>query len=191
MAAADHVLRYLRGTYENSILFSRGVKHANLLWGWVDANWAGDTDTHRSHTGFVLMLNDGPIIWKSRQDSVVLSTSEAVYMAASEGGKEVVYIRAILQDFGFTQTGPTNLYEDNLAAVVMSINPVRRKYSRHIYIRRHYVRELGFAGLVKLIPLGTHDMVADALTKSLPAPALTRHREVMMGPSTLSALLCT
>ena len=102
-------------------------------------------------------------------------------MAASEGGKEVVYIRAILQDFGFTQHGPTDLFEDNLADVVMSINPVRRKYSRHIDIRRHYVRELALAGLIKLIPLGTHDMVADALTKSLPAPALTRHREIMMG----------
>ena len=102
-------------------------------------------------------------------------------MAASEGGKEVVYIRAILQDFGYSQQSPTNLYEDNLAAVAMSINPVHRKYSRHIDIRRHYVRELALAGLIKLIPLGTYDMVADALTKSLPTPALTRHREVMMG----------
>jgi hypothetical protein len=100
-------------------------------------------------------------------------------MASSEGGKEVVYIRDILQDFGFTQKGPTNLYEDNLEAVTMSINPVRRKYSRHIDIHRHYVRELALAGLI--IPLGTRDMVADALTKSLPGPALMRHREVMMG----------
>jgi hypothetical protein len=158
------------------------VKNTNLLWGWVDADWAGETDTRRSHTGFVLMFNGGPISWKSRrQDSVALSTSEAEYMAASEGGKEVVYIRAILQDFGFAQHGPTDLFEDNLAAVTMSINPVRRKYSRHIDIRRHYVRELALAGLIKLIPLGTHDMVADALTKSLPAPALTSHREIMMG----------
>ena len=87
-------------------------------------------------------------------------------MVANEGGKEVVYMRDILQDFGFTQTGPTNLYEDNLAVVSMSINPIRRKYSRHIDIRRHYVRELALAGLVKLIPLGTHDMIADVLTKS-------------------------
>ena len=87
MTAAEHVLRYLRGTYEKGILFSRGVKNANLLWGWVDADWAGDTDTRRSHTGFVLMFNDGPISWKSRrQDSVALSTSEVEYMAASEGG---------------------------------------------------------------------------------------------------------
>jgi hypothetical protein len=40
------------------------------------------------------MFNGGPISWKSRrQDSVTLSTSEAEYMAVSEGGKEVVDIR--------------------------------------------------------------------------------------------------
>jgi hypothetical protein len=75
---------------------------------------------------------------------------------------------------------PTDLFEDNLADVVMSINPVRRKYSGHIDIRRQYVRELALAGLTKLIPLGTHDMVADVLTKNLPTPDLTCHREIMM-----------
>jgi hypothetical protein len=104
MTVTDHVLRYLHGTYEKGIFFSRGRIHANLLWGWVDADWAGDTDTRRSHTGFVLMFNDGPISWKSRrQDSVALSTSEAEYMPASKVGKVVVYIRVILQDFGFSQ----------------------------------------------------------------------------------------
>jgi hypothetical protein len=99
------------------------------------------------------MFNGGPISWKSRQDSVALHTYEAEYMAASEGGKEVVYIRAILQDFGFTQKGSTNLYEDDLAAVAMSTNQVRRKYSRHIDIRLHYVRELALTGAIKLEPL--------------------------------------
>ena len=102
-------------------------------------------------------------------------------MVASEGGKEVVYIRVILQDFGFSQQVPTNLYADNLTDVVMSINPVRRKYSRHIDILRQYVRELALDGLIKLIPLGTYDMFVDTLTKSLPTPALMCHREVMMG----------
>ena len=59
----------------------------------------------------------------------------------------------------------------------MSENPVRRKFSRHIDIRRYFVRELVKA----VIPLRTHKMVADALTKSLPAPAFIGHRRVMMG----------
>ena len=44
-------------------------------------------------------------------------------MAASEGGKEVVYIRAIVKDFGHPQQGYTEIYEDNLVAFAMSTNP--------------------------------------------------------------------
>ena len=62
----------------------------------MDSDWAGDTDTRRSHAAYIIMMNGGPISWKSRrQDSVALSTSEAEYMAASEVGKEILYLRAI------------------------------------------------------------------------------------------------
>jgi len=63
----------------------------------------------------------------------------------------------------------------------MSENPVRRNFSSHIDIRRYFMRELVKAGFVKLIPVRTHKMVADALTKSLPSPAFIGHRRVMMG----------
>ena len=53
------------------------------------------------------------------------------------------------------------------------------QFSRHIDIRRYFVRELVSAGTVKLIPSRTHEMVADALTKSLPATAFIAHRKVM------------
>jgi len=60
-------------------------------------------------------------------------------------------------------------------------NPVRRKFLWHMDIRRYFVRKLVKAGFVKLIPLRTHKMVADTLTKSLPSPAFIGHRRVMMG----------
>ena len=64
-----------------------------------NADWAVDVETRRSHTGFVLMMNGGPISWKSRrQDSVVLSTSEADYITASLCEQEIVYICVILRD---------------------------------------------------------------------------------------------
>ena len=77
----------------------------------------------------------------SRQDSVSLSTSEAEYVAASQCGQEVLYLREILRDFFVPQLQPTCIYEDNLACIAMSENPVRRKYSRHIDIRRYFVRD--------------------------------------------------
>ena len=45
-------------------------------------------------------------------------------MTASEVGKEILYLRAILRDVGHAQTAPTNIYEDNLVCIVMSTNPV-------------------------------------------------------------------
>ena len=63
----------------------------------------------------------------------------------------------------------------------MSENPVRRKYSRHIDIRRYFVRDMVAQQVLKLVPLRTNLMVADALTKSLPAPAHAKHRDVMTG----------
>jgi hypothetical protein len=131
MAAVEHTLRYLGGTFDKSLCFSRDCPIVDTPWGWVDSDWAGDTDTHRSHTPYIIMMNGGPISWKSRrQDSVALSTSEAEYMAATEVGKEILYLRVILRDVGYAQTTPTNISEDNLACIAMSTNPVRRKSSR-------------------------------------------------------------
>jgi len=71
MEAAEHVLRYLRDTWNESITYTRGSRKPNELWGWVDADWTGDTDTRRSHTSYILMMNGRPISCKSRrQDNV-------------------------------------------------------------------------------------------------------------------------
>jgi len=128
------------------------------------------------------MMNGGLISWKSRrQNNVFLSTSEAEFVADSQAGQKALYLRETLKDFGYQQQNTTEMYEDNLACVAMSENLVRRKFSRHIDIRGYFVRKLVKAGFVKLIPLRTHKMVADALTKSLSSPAFIGYRRVMIG----------
>jgi hypothetical protein len=90
---------------------------------------------------------------------------------------------------GFTQLSPTNVFEDNLVCIAMSTNPMRRKSLRHIDMRVHYCRELYTVGVMKLIPLRTHLMIADAHTKSLAGPALSRHRDILMGHTSFYARL--
>jgi len=47
------------------------------------------------------MMNGGPISWKSRcQDNISLSTSDAEFFTASQAGKEALYPRQTLKDFG-------------------------------------------------------------------------------------------
>jgi len=94
MDAAEYVLQYLRDTVEESITYTRGARmcNANELWGWVNADWADDTDTRRPHTGYIIMMNGRTIPWKSRrQDNVSLSISEAEFVAASQAGQQVIY----------------------------------------------------------------------------------------------------
>ena len=73
----------------------------------------------------------------------------------------------------------------------MSQNPVRRigMFSRHINLHKYYVRELLLVGFLKLVPLRTHKMVADALTKSLQSQAFVRHHQIMTVHASFAARL--
>ena len=189
MAAALRVLAYLSCTVNQCLVYTRpgsdSHKH-NRLWGWVDADYAGCKDTRKSHTGYVLMLNGAAISWKSkRQATVSLSSAESEFIAASQCGQEVIYLREILKGFGAAQTDSTRLYEDNQACIAMSENTVHRERSRHIDVRKYFVRELVEEKVLKLIPCGTKDMTADALTKSLAYPSFKMHRSTMLDASSL------
>ena len=82
----------------------------NKLTGWVDSYFGSDVDTRKLMTGYLMSLNDGPISWKSsRQGGVTLSSIEAEFVAASQAGQEVVYMRALLRGFGYPQGSYRNL----------------------------------------------------------------------------------
>jgi len=104
-----------------------------------------------------------------------------IYGGKSLRTRNCLYV--ILRDFGVSHSQPTLVYQDNLVCITMSINPVRCKYSRHIDTLRHYIPEVCLSGVVndevKLIPLHTHHMLDDVMTRSLPATGLARHHSVV------------
>jgi len=92
--------------------------YMNCGVGFIDADWAGDTDTFQFHTGYILMMNGGPISWKiCWQDNVSLSNSKPEFVAASQSAQEVVNLRETLRDFGYPQSTATVIFEDNLACI--------------------------------------------------------------------------
>jgi len=178
-------LQYLRGTYDQGITYSDpGRSKRNVLEGWVDSDFAADPDTRRSVTGYVLSLNNGPISWKSkRQCCTTLSSAEAEFVAASICGQELIYVRALMEGLGFPQVGPTFVWEDNAACIAMSENPTHADRARHIDTRIYFLRDMVRDGIVKLKKVPGTENVADALTKSLPAPSFEKHREYLWGSS--------
>jgi len=68
----------------------------------VDADWAGDTDTRRSHTGYILMMNGGPVSLNILLPFLFsLSTSEAEFVPAVQSKQVALYLRETLKDFGY------------------------------------------------------------------------------------------
>jgi hypothetical protein len=108
MAASKHLVRYIQGSSELGILYSKPsnsgpMNQPNVLWGFVDSDWAGCPDSRRSTTGFTLMLNGAAVAWKSKRQSVVaLSSAEAEFIAASALVQEVIYTRRLLENLGFS-----------------------------------------------------------------------------------------
>ena len=188
MAAAKHLIRYIQGSRELGIMYSKPsnsgpMNQPNVLWGFVDSDWAGCPDSRRSTTGFTLMLNGAAVAWKSKRQSVVaLSSAEAEFMAASALVQEVIYARRLLENLGFPQKGPTLIYEDNNTCIAWSEGSVGGSdRAKHIDLREHFVHDAVDAGILKLMPVDSVDNVADLLTKPLKMAPFLSLRKRMLG----------
>lgn len=125
--AAKRVLKYLRSTIDIGIKFSSS-NYPNVLTAYSDADYGSCVDSRKSISGVILMLNNGPVIWSSRKQSIVAtSTTEAEYIAAHDASKEVVWARGFLKQLNVEQVRPTILYCDNAAAEKLIKNPVYHK----------------------------------------------------------------
>ena len=178
---AKRIMQYLKGTRSLSITYGGKGETNPPLVAYADADYAADKDTRRSTTGFVCLLNNGPVAWKSQlQKSVSLSTAEAEYMALCSCTQEVVYLRNFLTDIGCKQSKPTNLFEDNQACIHLAKNPIISNRSKHIDIRYHYTREVLETGKIMIEHVSTDKQVADLLTKPLGPEAHKKQTEKLL-----------
>ena len=95
--------------------------------------------------------------------------------------REAIYLRALLEDFGFPMKKPIDIGEDNQSCIKMCHNPVMHKRSKHIDTKLHFIRERVENKEVKIHYVPTEEMTADILTKSLPRVKVERHRTILLG----------
>jgi hypothetical protein len=187
--AASYLARYTANPTENhwelalrttsylahtrTVGLALGGPNQVTLSGWVDADWAGCHDTRRSTTGYLFKINNSPIVWSSkRQQTVSTSTVEAEYIAITEAAKEALWLRNLLKELGFENivTEATVLHTDNQGAIRLAINPSTHQRTKHIDIRHHLIRELIHNKSIALEYVTTGEQQADILTKPLPGP---------------------
>jgi len=177
--AAKRVLRYLHGTVDLGITYGAAQQSwGEELFGFCDADWSGDLDSRRSTTGFVFTFYGGAIAWGSRlQRSVALSTAEAEYMAAAEATKMAAWLKLLFKELGEEVAGPLQMVTDNQACLSILHDHMVNPRTKHIDTKYHFARESVEAGLVAFKHISSDRMVADYLTKAVPAQKLVFCRQ--------------
>ena len=95
--------------------------------------------------------------------------------------KKSKYLRSIMKELGFPQQGPTPIYEDNRAAILMINNKVPTSRSRHIDIQHFAIQEWRGNGGIVMKHIPGIICPPDGLTKPLGWILHSRHARRLMG----------
>ena len=138
--ALKQILRYLNGTKNLEILYQRPKNFEtteNLFHGCANAAFA-NADDLKSIIGYIYLVAERAVTWRSKKQVViVLSSTEAEYIAMSEAAQEACWLRNLYDELGFTQLLPTILKGNNKGSITMTLNPQFHQRSKHIMIWYH------------------------------------------------------
>ena len=188
MKAARRVLAYLKGTINHSIVYGNASHndihaytrafHPDQVLGFADADYAMDKDDRKSQTGYVFMINNGPVSWTShKQTSVALSNMKAEYMSLSDASREAITRIHLYSDLDVSTVSPPLLYSDSTSALSLTDESAPYQRSKHIDTRYHYIRDILENGEIQVDYVSSAENPADVFTKALGAES--HHRCVI------------
>ena len=165
MAAAKHVLRYLRGTPDLPITYRKGQLR---LVSYTDASFGANPDNRKSTTGYLFFLGGAPISFGSKTQSLTTQpTVESELQAFSYGAREAVYLSNFLTELRLKDSSQVLIRSDSTGALSVAGTSMFSARTKHIALRYFFVRELVKKNKITLHYTPTKQMLADIVTKHL------------------------
>jgi hypothetical protein len=129
---------------------------------FVDANHAGNQVTRRSHSGILIYCNSAPIVWYSKgQATVETSTFGSEFIALRIATELIEALHYKLRMLGIPLEGPANVLCDN---TTIPSSTLKKKHNAICY---HRVREAVAAKVIRIAHIPTGQNLANMFTKSL------------------------
>ena len=135
---------------------------------FVDSNHAGDKVTRRLQTGILIFVNRAPILWYSkRQNTMETSTFGSEFIMMKTVVEQVESLWYKLRMFGVPLEGPMNMFCDNEAVFKNASIPDSTLKKKHTSICYHRCREAVASHTVRVAKEGTLRNLSDLFTKPL------------------------
>ncbi|XP_047945657.1 secreted RxLR effector protein 161-like [Salvia hispanica] len=110
--AAIRILQYIKKSPGKGLLFKKNG-HLNIE-GYSDADYAGSKSDRKSTSGYCTYLGGNLITWRSKkQHTVARSSAEAEYRAMAHTVTEMIGVKNLLGELGFTFKEPLPMHCDN------------------------------------------------------------------------------
>ena len=136
---------------------------------YVDADHARDKLTRKSVTGIVLFMNNTPIVWVSkRQKTVETSTYGSELIAARIATDLLVEWRYKARVLGLNLEHSSWMLGDNMSVVLNTTSSSSSLKKKHQACNCHRVREAIAGGFVTFGHIDSKENIADICTKPLP-----------------------
>jgi len=136
--AYSRIAKYLVKTRDLKLVY--GTPDIELMvlepYGHSDSDWGGCIDDRKSTGVYKFLLLGAAISWKVKlSQTACLSSQEAEYCALSEGTKEALNLRMLMQQLGFGSIKPATIFCDNKGAITMDLHPSRLNFSNDLNLR--------------------------------------------------------
>ena len=174
--AAKRVLRYLQGTKDYR--FTHKQSDYLEVVGYSDSDFAGCVDSSKSTSEYIFLLTGEAVSWRSiKQTIVASSTIEAEFIACYETTSQGLWLKNFISGLKVVDSisRPLKIFCDNSAAVFFAKNNKSGSRSKHIDIKFLMVRDHVKKQEVIIEHINTELMIADPMTKGLPAKVFQDH----------------
>jgi hypothetical protein len=195
--ALERIGCYLKGTMDKGLILKpNGILNVDAH---VDTDFAGlalkedrsDPTSVKSRTGFVISIANCPVVWHSKlQSQIATSSTHAEYIGLSTAMKTVlpvgnllcVVARALDLPEDYTSTFKTTMWEDNNGCrIIATLEPGRQTPASKWYdIALHWFRSY-LNDRVTVQRIDTAVQWADIFTKPLKGEVFRRIRKLVMG----------
>jgi hypothetical protein len=166
--AVKHLFRYLCGTIDYRLTYAPDASAPKPFYAYSNADHGGNCNNGCSTPAYIVKIGSGAVSWMSRlQPIIALSTTEAEFIAAASAGQEIIWMRQLLGELGFSIAGLSLLLLNNQSAIQVGKNPEHHGRMKHLNLHFFWLRDVIAAGQIALRYVPTADMAADLLTKGL------------------------